>query len=194
MNRGERELRVIGGRLRGRKWQFADAPGLRPTGDRVRETLFNWLQPRIADARCLDLFAGSGALGIEALSRGAAAVDFCESSRRVAADLSATLDRFGVASAGTVHVEPALSWLARATAPYGVVFLDPPFDQRLLASSIAELNARNLLVPGALVYIELPASEAPPPMPPGWQPHRSGKAGEVGYHLFSFPGAPLDVS
>ncbi len=85
MNRGERELRVIGGRLRGRRWRFPDAPGLRPTPDRVRETLFNWLQMRIGGARCLDAFAGSGALGIEALSRGASEVVFVESNADAAA-------------------------------------------------------------------------------------------------------------
>src|SRR5438552_11893370 len=94
MNRGERELRVIGGRLRGRKWRFPEAPGLRPTPDRVRETLFNWLQLRIAGSRCLDLFAGSGALGIEALSRGASQVVFCESNRQVAKELQSTLELF----------------------------------------------------------------------------------------------------
>jgi len=185
MNRGERELRVIGGRLRGRKWRFPEAPGLRPTPDRVRETLFNWLQMRIAGARCLDLYAGSGALGIEALSRGAAEVAFCESAARVAADLRATLDRFGLAATARVIGQPAEQALKQLQGPFDVAFLDPPFDAGLLAPALHALARPGLLAADAAVYLEMPAREALPPLPAGWREHREGKAGEVGYHLLT---------
>lgn len=183
MNRGERQLRVIGGRLRGRKWRFPEAPGLRPTPDRVRETLFNWLQPRIGGARCLDLYAGSGALGIEALSRGAAEVVFCEAGAQAAADLRATLDRFGLAAVAQVIHGPAERALQSLQGPFDVVFLDPPFAAGLLPKALDALSARGLLATDAFVYIEMPAREVLPPLPAGWREHRDGKAGEVGYHL-----------
>jgi 16S rRNA (guanine966-N2)-methyltransferase len=184
MNRGERELRVIGGRLRGRKWRFPDAPGLRPTPDRVRETLFNWLQPRIADARCLDLFAGSGALGIEALSRGAGEVIFCESNTAAGASLSATLQAFGIAGAARLLHQPAERALQELHGTFDIVFLDPPFDAGLLSPSAAVLASRGLLAPDARIYVEAPARDPLPGLPANWQLHRQGKAGEVGYHLF----------
>ena len=184
MNRGERELRVIGGRLRGRKWRFPDAPGLRPTPDRVRETLFNWLQPRIAGARCLDLFAGSGALGIEALSRGAAEVTFCEPHGPAAALLGATLRTFGIDGTASVLQRPAEHVLRETRGPYDIVWLDPPFDSPLLETSIGLLAGRELLAADARIYVEQPARDPLPVVPPAWQLHRHGKAGEVGYHLY----------
>jgi 16S rRNA (guanine966-N2)-methyltransferase len=183
MNRGERELRVIGGRLRGRKWRFPEIPGLRPTPDRVRETLFNWLQMRLAGVRCLDLFAGSGALGIEALSRGAATAVFCEADARAAAELRATLERFDLAGVATVHVGTAPRALEGLAGSFDVVFLDPPFDSGLLEPTLAALAGGRLLARQAWVYVEMPAKAALPPLPEGWTPHRQGKAGEVGYHL-----------
>src|SRR6186713_1565515 len=114
MKRGVRELRIVGGSLRSRKWSFVEAPGLRPTPDRVRETLFNWLAPHIAGARVLDLFAGSGALGFEALSRGAATATLVESDRTAAANLRDTAARFGLAQA-RIESTDALA-LLRSTA------------------------------------------------------------------------------
>lgn len=184
MNRGERELRVIGGRLRGRKWRFPEGPGLRPTPDRVRETLFNWLQPRLADARCLDLFAGSGALGIEALSRGAGSVTFCEPHPPALASLRAVLATFGVEASATVLAGDAMRHLRTLEGPFDVVFLDPPFDAGLLGPAAAQMEARALLAPDARIYVEAPARAPLPPLPPRWVAHREGKAGEVGYHLF----------
>jgi 16S rRNA (guanine966-N2)-methyltransferase len=184
MNRGERELRVIGGRLRGRKWRFPDAEGLRPTPDRVRETLFNWLQPRIAEARCLDLFAGSGALGIEALSRGARDVTFCEAHAPAATVLAATLRTFGIDGAARVLARPAAQALRELQGPFDIVWLDPPFDTDLLGASVAQIAARDLLAPHALIYVEHRARDPLPALPPAWVPHRNGTAGEVGYHLF----------
>jgi 16S rRNA (guanine966-N2)-methyltransferase len=190
MNRGERELRVIGGRLRGRKWRFPEAPGLRPTPDRVRETLFNWLQPRLVEARCLDLFAGSGALGIEALSRGAASVSFCDSSAAALATLRDTLQRFGIEAQARLIARPAQRALQDLQGPFDVVFMDPPFDAGLLEPCAALLDSRGLLAPDARVYVEAPARDSLPALPLKWHEHRQGKAGEVGYHLFRFQEAP----
>ncbi|RYG87661.1 16S rRNA (guanine(966)-N(2))-methyltransferase RsmD [bacterium] len=184
MNRGERELRVIGGQFRGRKFTFPEAPGLRPTPDRVRETLFNWLQASIGGSRCLDLFAGSGALGLEALSRGAAAVTFVESNAGAVRALRATLERFGIASGADLQATTAERYLQLPAAPFDVVFLDPPFAAGLLAPSARALERGGFLAEGALVYVEAAAGDELPLLPPAWQPHRSGKAGEVGYHLF----------
>jgi 16S rRNA (guanine966-N2)-methyltransferase len=191
MNRGERELRIIGGRFRGRKLHFPEAPGLRPTPDRVRETLFNWLQQRIPGARCLDLFAGSGALGLEALSRGAAHVCFVESHGPAARELTATLERFGASAQAEVHLMPSSRFLAAQHGVFDVVFLDPPFASGLLAPSCARLAEGGFLAPDALVYVETAAAATQPTLPAGWRLHRGGKAGEVGYHLYTaHDGAP----
>jgi 16S rRNA (guanine966-N2)-methyltransferase len=196
MNRDERELRIIGGRLRGRKWRFPAAPGLRPTPDRVRETLFNWLQMRVPGTRCLDLFAGSGALGLEALSRGAAEVVFCEADEQVAADLRSTLERFDLKAPTRVEGATAQRCLQRVQGKFDIVFLDPPFDAGLLAPSLRALVERGLLAADALVYIEMPARDGAPALPEGWLPHRQGKAGEVGYHLVTAvsPAAPSETT
>jgi 16S rRNA (guanine966-N2)-methyltransferase len=191
-----RELRIIGGRFRGRKLSFPEAPGLRPTPDRVRETLFNWLQPRIAGARCLDLFAGSGALGIEALSRGAASVCFVEADGPAVRELRAALERFGATGLAEVHLKPAQQFLATPHAAFDIVFLDPPFAAGLLGPCAADLAARGFLAPDALIYIEHAARTPLPELPAGWAPHRDGKAGEVGYHLYTARGgaASTDAS
>jgi 16S rRNA (guanine966-N2)-methyltransferase len=191
MKRGIRELRVVGGSLRGRKWTFPDVPGLRPTPDRVRETLFNWLGPHIPGMRVLDLFAGSGALGFEALSRGAATATLVESDRSAAAQLTATAARFGLAQA-RIENSDALGVL-RAAAPgsYDLIFLDPPFAASLLAPALMLIAQRQLLAPGGFCYVESAADSPLPPLPEGWLPHRAGKAGEVGYHLLHVPQSPL---
>ena len=183
MQRGVRELRIVGGTLRGRKWSFPDAPGLRPTPDRVRETLFNWLGPDIAGCRCLDLFAGSGALGLEALSRGATAVTFIERDGAAARDLSQRLQEWGATGAKVLQMD-ALAFLgAPPAARFDIVFLDPPFDAGLLAPAARQLEARGWLAPAARIYAECPADEELPELPRTWQPHRAKRAGEVGYHL-----------
>ena len=184
MNRGERELRIIGGSLRGRKWRFPEAPGLRPTPDRVRETLFNWLQMRVAGTRCLDLFAGSGALGLEALSRGAARVTFCEPNVAASLALRETLQRFGVATQAEVLERSAERALQDLPGPFDLAFLDPPFGADLLGPCTAALAKCGLLAPGAFVYLETPARAPLPALPAHWRLHREGKAGEVGYYLF----------
>ena len=180
----QRILRIVGGRHRGRRLQFPAGVEIRPTPDRVRETLFNWLQPRIADARVLDLFAGSGALGLEALSRGAAQVTFVEKDRR-AAEAIAALAREWQEAGATVEPVDALAWLEKTAGGFDLVFVDPPYDSNLLAAVLETLARRQLLAPDARVYVEHRAREALPPLPPGWSSIRDGRAGEVGYHLLA---------
>jgi 16S rRNA (guanine966-N2)-methyltransferase len=174
------DLRIIAGLWRGRRWRFLAAEGVRPTPDRVRETLFNWLAPRIAGARCLDLYAGSGALGLEALSRGAGHVTFVEQQRPVAEALHAQLALWNAGNY-ELQIADAGTWLAQAAGPpFDIVFLDPPFDAGLTVMVLATLRARHLLAPGGWVYLEQPAGA---PLPDDWVLHRSGRAGAVGYHL-----------
>jgi 16S rRNA (guanine966-N2)-methyltransferase len=183
-----RVLRIIGGTWRGRKLRFAAGADIRPTPDRVRETLFNWLGPRVAGARCLDLFAGSGALGLEALSRGAAQVTFVEQDARAARELAGRLLEWQ-AQGGHVARADALRFLAGPAGAYGVVFLDPPFASDLLARAAAALAVHGWLAPGALIYVEAGARDALPPLPPEWRLLKAKQAGEVGYYLFAHAGA-----
>jgi len=175
-------LRIIGGEWRGRRIRFPGKGGVRPTPDRVRETLFNWLAPTVPGSRCLDLFAGSGALGFEALSRGAEFATFIERDRGNAARLRETVALLAPGRAAVVQAD-ALAWLAGPPAAHDIVFLDPPFDAGLLAESMRLLEAGRWLAGDASVYIEMPAAAGPPPVPAGWNIRRSGRAGEVGYHL-----------
>lgn len=177
-------VRIIGGRWRGSKLPVADAVGLRPTSDRVRETLFNWLQPMIHGARVLDLFAGSGALGLEAASRGASRVVLVEKDPALAAALQANADRLGKADATRaveVVCDDALRWLAHEPGErFDLVFLDPPFAAGLWQPALAALEP--WLAPDAWLYLEAPREGAPVPGQ-GWLPHRSGETREVRYAL-----------
>lgn len=184
---GGNSVRIVGGEWRGRRLEFPDVAGLRPTPDRVRETLFNWLAPGIAGARCLDLYAGSGVLGLEALSRGAAAAVLVERDPRAALALRESAARLGAANRLALAEQTAERFLATATDRFDVVFLDPPFDAGALPAAIATLVARDLLAPGARVYLECRADDPLPALPPGWRLHRSGRAGDVGYHLAVCP-------
>jgi 16S rRNA (guanine966-N2)-methyltransferase len=175
------ELRIIGGKWRGRRVHFPDLPELRPSPDRVRETLFNWLAPVIEGARCLDLFAGSGALGLEAASRGAASVVLVDRDPRVRAALESSVERLG-ADVGIV-CDDAFAWLASDGADYDVVFVDPPFGEGLASRACTALAASGRLTPGARVYIECEAEAGAPDLPAGWMLLRSRRAGRVGYHL-----------
>ena len=177
-------LRIIGGSWRGRTWRFPEGE-IRPTPDRVRETLFNWLAQDVPGARCLDLFAGSGALGLEALSRGAARAVFVEQSAAAARELKQTLSLWGGerAAAAQVHHAEAGGFLAGKPEVFDVVFLDPPFADSLLSRVAATLEAGQWLSPAALIYVECPARGGLPPLPPGWSVAKGGRAGEVGYHL-----------
>ncbi len=158
-------------------------PGLRPTPARIRETLFNWLAPRLAGARCLDLFAGSGALGLEALSRGAGATTFVESSRRAADVLRQALDVLGAEEA-TVQVADAYAFLDTAPArAFDVVFLDPPYADESVDELCRLLAVGGWLSPGAVVYFEQGTWQAPPELPDGWRVTRDKTAGQVRYAL-----------
>jgi 16S rRNA (guanine966-N2)-methyltransferase len=174
-------LRIIGGSLRGSRLEVPDVPGLRPTPDRARETLFNWLAPVIEGARCLDLFAGTGALGIEALSRGAAAVDFVESSVPLVTLLRANLAR--LKQTATVQRSDALQFLAQDRLRYDLVFLDPPFANGLWTPAAHALEAHDRLAAVAWIYVESPALETPL-VPEHWTLHREGRAGAVRFALY----------
>jgi 16S rRNA (guanine966-N2)-methyltransferase len=174
-------LRIIGGRWRGTRIEFPRIEAIRPSPDRVRETLFNWLQSWTEGATCLDLFAGSGALGLEALSRGAAHVTFVDREPRVGRHLVQTLERLKAQEAD-VQVMDALSFLKRAPRRYDIVFLDPPFASTLLQQA-CDLLAAGWVAPGAHIYVENPADEPLPLLPEGWSVHRTKQAGQVGYHL-----------
>jgi len=197
-------LRIIGGQWRGRKLQFPDVPGLRPTADRVRETLFNWLQGLVLDEDCLDLFAGSGACGLEALSRGARSAVFVDASRDASSSIQAHLSLLG-APQGRVVTANAEQWLgsfltvadafstvtgasATATAPratkFGLVFLDPPFAGQALASTAQQLEASGILKPRALIYLESGQDLAAMPLPANWTARKNLRAGAVYYGLY----------
>jgi len=180
-------LRIIGGEWRGRRIRFPGLAGLRPTPDRVRETLFNWLAPVVGGSRCLDLFAGSGALGLEALSRGAASVSFVEREREAADCLRETATALAPERVRVVHGD-ALAWLRGPAQPFDIVFLDPPFGSDLLPAAVGALEAGGWLAPHAFIYLEAPAADGPPGLPANWSLHRSGRAGAVGYHLARRPG------
>jgi 16S rRNA (guanine966-N2)-methyltransferase len=174
-------LRIVGGRWRGIRIDFPAIEAIRPSPDRVRETLFNWLQTRIVGARCLDLFAGSGALGIEALSRGATEVTFVDREPQVGRHITQALQRLN-ATGATVQVEDAARFLGRAPRPFDVVFLDPPFASTLLQPAFDKLP-QGWLANDAYIYVECPAGVPLPPLPNGWTVYRSKQAGQVGYHL-----------
>ena len=185
------QVRIIGGRHRGRRLHFRPGPGLRPTPDRVRETLFNWLQGEIHGARCLDLFAGSGALGLEALSRGAACLLAIESNRRAAQSLRDNVERIGEAASVEVRGADALRLLKAAPERgFDIVFVDPPFASTLLPETCRLLEQNGWLGPAALVYLEQDAHQPWPPMPPNWTILREGAAGQSAHRLLrrSIPG------
>ena len=181
-NRNNGWLRIIGGRYRGRKLSVPAHPGLRPTADRVRETLFNWLQPVIAGSRCLDLFAGSGALGFEAASRGAAEVFMIERSEPVTRVLTANAHNLG-ADQVQVRRADALHWLSGTGKSFDIVFLDPPFEKGLMEPSCALLSSNGWLALRALVYLETSANQALPALPTGWRLVRDKQAGQVRFAL-----------
>lgn len=177
------QIRIIGGQWRGRKLPVPDSPGLRPTTDRVRETLFNWLAPVIQQARCLDGFAGSGALGFEALSRYAAHVTLLESERAIARQLAQNAALLKADNARIVNAN-SLQWLAQAGEPFDVVFLDPPFRRDLLNQTLALLEQHGWLAPEAWIYVETEAENHDLVIPASWTLHREKIAGQVAYRLY----------
>lgn len=180
--RSQQSLRIIAGQWRSRKIHFPDLPQLRPTPDRVRETLFNWLMPVIAGARCLDLFAGSGALGLEALSRGAADVVFVDRDRQVQTYLNDTLRLLQAEHAHVVQAD-ALTYLRGTPQAFDIVFLDPPYQSDLLLPCCQALEAQNWLTAQAYVYIEIASNTPLPGLPDNWQVRREKTAGQVSYRL-----------
>ncbi|GAB7528116.1 16S rRNA (guanine(966)-N(2))-methyltransferase RsmD [Pseudomonas sp. 3A(2025)] len=181
---GQGQLRIIGGEWGSRRLSFPDAPGLRPTPDRVRETLFNWLAPSIAGAKVLDVFTGSGALYFEALSRGAKSGLALDNNQAAIASLRQNLELLKCANGQVLHSD-ALRHLETAPAEaFDVVFLDPPFHQGLLSNACALLESRGWLSEHAWIYTE---SETPPSttgLPGNWRLHREKKAGQVYYGLW----------
>lgn len=183
---GARQVRIIGGEWRGRKLSFPDLPQLRPSPDRVRETLFNWLQPVIPGARCLDLFAGSGALGMEALSRGAQSVTLVDLDSRAVRSLQQNLDTLIAGDRperARVVQQNVLEFLQGPARPVDVVFLDPPYGKGLVSECCALLETRGWLRDNARVYIEAEATLEVLDLPQTWEMLRSKTAGQVGYHL-----------
>lgn len=187
--RGLHQVRIIGGKWRGRKLPFTPAEGLRPTGDRIRETLFNWLATSINGARCADLFAGTGALGLEALSRGASHCDFIERSSPTLNQIIEHLKSLQSLETADCHLVPAHQFLKTSRQPYDIVFIDPPFNQQLVEPVCGLLAQRELLSEGALVYIETAATEPTPEVPATWTLYREKVSGGVAYRLFICSGA-----
>lgn len=175
-------LRIISGKWRRRRLQIPLVPGIRPTPDRVRETLFNWLGARVEGAVCLDLFAGSGSLGFEAASRGAAKVTMVEIDAAVVLHLRDQARRLGAAGVDVVQAD-ALRWVRSTPDQFDIVFLDPPFTSVLLERSCRSLAASGCLAPEALLYVECESSPGPPPLPEGFETVRVRRAGRVRYHL-----------
>ncbi|BFO31696.1 16S rRNA (guanine(966)-N(2))-methyltransferase [Klebsiella pasteurii] len=180
---GSGQIRIIGGQWRGRKLPVPESPGLRPTTDRVRETLFNWLAPSIVDANCLDCFAGSGALGLEALSRYAANATLLEMERGVAQQLQKNLATLKASNAKVVNTN-TLAFLAQAGAPHNIVFVDPPFRKGLLEETLKLLENNGWLSDEALIYIESEVENGLPPVPENWHVYREKVAGQVAYRLY----------
>jgi 16S rRNA (guanine966-N2)-methyltransferase len=172
-------VRIIAGRHRGRRLHFLPGRGLRPTPDRVRETLFNWLQAEVQGARCLDLFAGSGALGLEALSRGAATLCAVEQHRVAAQRLRENIALLGEASVAEVVQADALRLLkSPPDSPFDIVFLDPPFADGLLTAACGLLERHGWLGADAALYLEQDAKHPWPAVPANWALRREGEAGQ----------------
>lgn len=188
------QVRIIGGNFRGRKLPVRTAEGLRPTPDRVRETLFNWLQFEVAGAVCCDVFAGSGVLGLEALSRGASRVDFIELNAGNAHQLEQNLQTLKLTNTAQIHLADSLVWLAKpATQSFDLVFIDPPFHQNLIQPTIDLLfkngwvqTMPNLDIRQAWLYLEQENTLDWPQLPEGWVCHREKRTAQVKYGLFCY--------
>lgn len=182
-NRQSGFVRIISGQWRGRKLPVHDVEGLRPTTDRVKETLFNWLAQDIYQAKCLDLFAGSGSLSFEALSRGAESLTMIELDPKAAAQLKQNLTAIGATNA-TLHNTNSVNFLNQAGTPHDLAFIDPPFRKDLIQQVIAALEANHWLSPNALIYIEAEKELGSIDVPPSWHLYREKTAGQVCYRLF----------
>lgn len=176
-------FRIIAGQWRGRRLAFPEQTSVRPTGDRVRETVFNWLQPYVAGSRVLDLFAGSGAMGLEALSRGAATATFVEKDQRLVAALKHNLGQLNTTA--EVQAADVLKWLPRSTPRFNLVFLDPPYPANLWLPCLEGLAA-HCLDDNALVYTEQAVGAAELSLPAVFTVFKTGKAGQVRFMLLRY--------
>ena len=176
-------LRVIGGRWRGRKLTVLDSEGLRPTPSRVRETLFNWLQFSLSGANCLDLFAGTGALGLEAASRGVEKITLVEFNTGTAEQLSKNCQQLGADNYQLVNKD-AVSFLSGDQDQYDIVFIDPPYELGIWSEIAEQLVSQDCLSLNALIYVEYPITAIKPSLPSKWQLIKEKKAGGVNYCLF----------
>lgn len=176
-------LRIIGGNWRGRKVSFAEVADIRPTPDRVRETLFNWLQADITGARCLELYAGSGILSFEALSRGATSATLIDTSREVTSHLNATATMLDVTSKVTLITGDASRELAGLSDTFDIVFADPPFRDADIQGLTGAISRAGILVREALVYLETPVAVTAGDLPQGWDIEKQKRAGAVHYCL-----------
>lgn len=180
-------VRIIGGEWRSRRLTVLDQPGLRPTIDRVRETLFNWLMFDLASSRCLDLFAGSGVLGLECLSRGATHCTFVENNSKVLQALAANIEQLAVDAANFELIEKnAISYLQQFqnSQKFDLVFIDPPFGKGLLPQTIQTIENAGCLNDNAKIYIEYDSSEQVLAMPDNWQCIKQKKAGQSQLFLY----------
>ena len=183
--KGAGQLRIIAGEWRGRKLPVADLPGLRPTSDRVRETVFNWLNMYVPGAHVLDCFSGTGALSLEALSRGAASAVMLEKAGPAAQTLKGNLATLK-SDKGQVFNTDSLQWLAqKASRSFDLVFLDPPFRMDLLQATCELLESNGYLNENSLIYIEAEKELSPLPVPTNWQPLKSKTAGQLCFTLWS---------
>jgi 16S rRNA (guanine966-N2)-methyltransferase len=185
-------VRIIAGQWRSRRLPVADVQGLRPSGDRARETLFNWLQAYIPGARCADLFAGSGALGFEAASRGAASVALVESNARVLDHLEKSIELLNATQVSLYHGD-VLGWLgAQAPQSFDMIFIDPPFQDQLHDALLESIDRSGCLAPGGFVYLESPASRPQPVAPSGWSCWRGKVMGDVRLQVFRSKGGTVE--
>lgn len=180
-------VRIIAGQWRGRKLPVPVAEGLRPTPNRIRETLFNWLQAWIDGATCLDVSAGTGSLCFEAVSRGAKSAVMIEPSREAVNQIRENLKTLKCDNAKVIE-SSALIYLQGQVSAFDIIFLDPPFKSDLIVQCFKLIHERGWLKPGGLLYIEAPAKAALPELPENWFVHKSKTSGEVGYHLLKFDG------
>ncbi|GAA4360667.1 16S rRNA (guanine(966)-N(2))-methyltransferase RsmD [Kangiella marina] len=176
------QFRIIGGQWKGRKLKFYEVEGLRPSLDRVRETLFNWLQSDIRGARCLDLFAGSGAIGIEALSRGSTHVDFVELNKKAVRQLETNLGLLDADDGNVIHID-AKQFLEKENRAYDIIFIDPPFHKGLAQEVISKLAQTNLVQEDTLIYLEM-EQDLEVEIPQGWELLKDKKAGQLQYQLY----------
>jgi len=184
---GKQQLRIIGGEWRGRKLNFPEVEGLRPTPDRVRETLFNWLAMYVPGGRCLDLFSGSGALGFEALSRGATHVTLIDNSAVVIRQLRQNIQDLKIQNAELI-TGSAPDWLEKRSSDlevqFDVVFIDPPFRQQLAEQCCLLLEQKSMLANNAMIYVETEKERTNPMVPDNWELYREKTAGQVTYRLY----------